>query len=294
MKINLQLGGILFRFVSERALIINPELKAFQAEECGKAEVTVKISWDWEHAMQPETERIGRDLIQDYYEEKKGCFCITRAGEKGSIASTFYTPDFQTIVCTINEMPFLEPPKMLGSILRMLPMREIFLHFRTLFLHSSQICCHFKGIVFAAPSGTGKTTQAKLWKKYRGAEIVCNDRTLIRKVNGIWRTYGYPIDGSEPVRSGRINELGCLVLLEQAAVNHVSEPHPAKALKFLMGQVVMDGWNTAERTEAVQLLLSVLDEIPVFLMKCTPDLCAVETLESMLKKRGVILNGVDF
>ncbi|WP_370839368.1 hypothetical protein [Intestinibacter bartlettii] len=33
-----------------------------------------------------------------------------------------------------------------------------------------------KGILFSAPSGTGKSTQADLWEKYENAEIINGDR----------------------------------------------------------------------------------------------------------------------
>ena len=166
----------------------------------------------------------------------------------------------------------------------MLPMREIFQHFQTVFLHASQIAIRGKGILFTAPSGTGKTTQAKLWKQYRGAEIICNDRTLTRKLDGLWHTYGYPIDGSEPVRSEKVNRLRCVVLLRQGLTNTIQPLPPARAVSLLMRQVVFDTWSGTARATAMQQLLSLVEDIPVFLLTCTPDERAVEMLEQKLKE----------
>ena len=62
----------------------------------------------------------------------------------------------------------------------------------------------------------GKTTQAKLWERFRNARIICNDRTLLRKQDGNWYSYGYPMDGSQPVRSGEVHVAGCIVLVKQS------------------------------------------------------------------------------
>lgn len=294
MKIKLQLGGVAFCIVAERDLLINPELAAFLKEQQHESDITIEISWNWENARQPVTEPIGQDLIQNYYIEGNDCYCITRAGQKGPIASTLYTSDFSKVVCTLNEKPFLEPPKTLGSILRMLPMRQIFLYFHTLFLHASQISYGGKGILFAAPSGIGKTTQAKLWKKHRGAEIVCNDRTLLRKVEKKWYTYGYPLDGSEPVCSSQVNQLGCVVLLKQGPVNQIRQLETGKNIGLLMGQVVMDCWSSDARTKTMEQIITLLRDIPVYLLTCTPDERAVKTLEAKLIEREVISHGENF
>lgn len=291
MEICLLLGGVRFCLSAERDMTVNSELLPFIIHSEEKADITVQTSWDWEHAKLPSGEPVGQDAILNYYVDGDIRYCITRGGPKGPVACTVYSSDFRRVVCTINEKPFMQSPKAFGSVLRMLPMREIFLRFGTLFFHASQIAYQGNGILFTAPSGTGKTTQAKLWRKYRGAEIICNDRTLTRKVDGAWRTYGYPVDGSEPVHSSAVNTLGAVVLLEQGPVNRVTRLRPAKALPQLMRQVVLDGWSGEARTAAMELLLTLMEDIPVYLLTCTPDERAVETLEAKLIEDEVIPHG---
>lgn len=288
MKIRLYLGGIEFELDSERDLIINPEFCKFQKDCPGAPKVSIKISWDWEHATLPESEMVGADLLHRYYQEDNKCFCTALGGYKGLIASTCYTPDFQEVVCTINEKPFLEPPKTIGSIFRLLPVKEIFRYYGTLFLHASQISYHGKGILFAAPSGVGKTTQAKLWRTYRNAEIICNDRVLIRKSDGVWRSHGYPIDGSEPVVSNQVNLLGGIVILQQGAENEAKRLTSGKAISLLMRQVVIDAWSSEARNQVLDRLAELVTDVPVFLLSCTPDEGAVIELEKNLKEKGGI------
>lgn len=288
MELDLGLGGLRFHFCSERALGINAELKPFRLTSPGRPDLVVRVTWAWAAARQPVQPPVGQDALLNYYEEGEWRWCLTRGGPKGFVASTVYHPDLSDMVCTINEAPFLMPPQMLGSVLRMLPLREIFLRHGVLFFHASQIVYQGRGILFAAPSGTGKSTQARLWRRCRGAEIVCNDRTLTRKEGDRWLTYGYPLDGSEPVRSTEVSQLGCLVLLRQGTENAIWQPRPGKALSLLMRQVVLDSWSGEERTVASELLLTFLRDIPVFQLTCTPDEGAVECLEHALTERKVI------
>lgn len=292
MEITLKLGGVLLRFRSERDLEIDPELTNFLAERAA-ADLTVHVSWDWAHARRPHTASVGQDLLQTFYREGETRWCELRGGPKGPVACTRYAADFREIVCTIHAEPFLQPPSTMGGVLRMLPMRAIFQHFGVLFLHAAQIAYRGRGILFSAPSGTGKTTQARLWQAHRGAEIVCNDRTLLRKTGGVWRTYGYPLDGSEPVRSGSVHALGCVVLLEQGKENTVQRLRPARAASLLMQQTVIDGWDAHAREQAMEQLMALLAEIPVYLLACTPDARAVRALETKLTEEGVLPDGND-
>ncbi len=288
MEISLLLGGVFIHFYMERSMVISDELFPFIRNTTEPADLAVRVSWDWAHADLPSDEMVGQDPILNYYWEGETRYCLTRGGPNGYIACTRYTPDFSEIICTINEKPFLCPPKALASVLRMLPMREIFLHFHTLFLHSSQMVYAGRAVLFSAPSGTGKTTQARLWEKYRGAEVASNDRTLTRKRNGIWMTSGYPVDGSEPVFSNRSHPLGALVLLQQGPENTIHRLGPVKALPRLMQQVVLDSWSGEARAAATNLLIDLMEDIPVYLLTCTPDERAVNVLEQTLIEEGVI------
>lgn len=292
MNIALELGGIVFEICSERELAISENLSPFLCEKKLQPEIQIQITWDWEHAHHPSTEPIGEDLLQEYYKEGIFWFCESKGG-KAPVTCTCYREDFRWMQCAINEKPFLEPPDTLEKILRLLPMRAVFVHFRTLFLHASQAALNGTGIVFAAPSGTGKTTQAKLWRDHMNAKFVCNDRTLLRNKDGVWYTYGYPIDGSEPVRSNMVNRLGCIVLLKQGNHNFVTRLRPGRAVRLLMEQMVLDCWNVEAKMEITGILLELFEKIPVYEQVCTPEFEAVEELKRQLIQDEVIKDGTD-
>lgn len=291
MKRVLFLGGIPICFESEREIPMDDSLKKFQINPDTPPEVRVKISWDWENAVRPTTDPVGEDLLDQYYREKNGWICDAKSGGNplGPLLSTWYTDSMDQIVCTVNEKPFQHPVKTLDQIIRLMPMRSIYVQFGTLFFHAAQVEYHGAGILFSGRSGIGKTTQSRLWQQHVGATRICNDRTMLRKRGDTWFSYGYPMDGSDPVSSDRICRPVCVVMLDQKPQNVAVRIHIVKALCLLMGQVVQDSWNTQQRNRVEQLLMELVRDLPIFLLEATADTRAVDTLIETMEREGIHL-----
>lgn len=67
------------------------------------------------------------------------------------------------------------------AILESADMFDILAGYGQLVLHSSYVLPpNGKAVLFSGPSGIGKSTQAALWQRYAGADVINGDRTLIR------------------------------------------------------------------------------------------------------------------
>lgn len=283
MKFFVEFGGVRFRFDSDCDIIVEDTFAPF-LPACEEApDVSVRLIHDFSGAPLPRCAMVGDDLLMEYYQQEDQLLCLTKGGQGKYLSSCLCAPDLREMTCWLN-FPAGSPVDTLGGILRMLPMRRIMMLHGVLFFHASQIGLGDKGILFTAPSGTGKTTQAKLWHKYRGADILCNDRTL---TDGSL-TYGYPMDGSEPVITGERRSLGAIVVLEQAPENTIRALRPREILPRLMPQLVLDTWDPAAAAAAMELLLKLIPRTPVYLLRCTPDEHAVQCLEQQLFMDGVI------
>lgn len=283
MNIQIRIGGIRFRFDSDDEIAVEESLSPFFCTNEPVDEVSVKVT-----RSNPKPPRLkgpisGEDLLLEYYHEPDGLMCLAKGGVDGYLSSTLCDSNFTEITCQLHRIPE-GPLTSLGMLLRLIPIRTILQHKGVLFFHASQIAVEGKGILFTAPSGTGKTTQAKLWREYRDAKIICNDRTLIR--NGL--TYGYPIDGSEPVINGERYPLGAIVRLEQGNENRIDRLGPREVLQSLMPQLVIDAWDPQARLLATEQLLELVGKVPVYKFSCTLDQAAVEALEARLKMDGVL------
>ena len=153
-----------------------------------------------------------------------------------------------------------------------------------LVFHSSYIDWKGKAILFAGHSGVGKSTQAALWGKYAGAEIINGDRTLIRKKDGIWHAYGYPCCGSSDICINRTLPLLAIVLLEQGEENQVTEVSMGKKFRALFTGSEMYLWNEKEMERVTKLAEEILKDVRIVRLVCRPEEEAVEVLKAELEE----------
>ena len=145
-------------------------------------------------------------------------------------------------------------------------------------LHSSLIDHQGRGIVFTAPSGTGKSTQADLWHKYRGAEILNGDRSIIRREGSGYRCYGSPYAGSSGIYQNKSVALGAVVVLRQAPKNRIRRMKAREAYLCLLSEMSLSPIDRETVEKQSQWLLDLISAVPVYLLECLPDEGAVDAL----------------
>lgn len=209
--------------------------------------------------------------------------CETKAGAAGPVAYTVCSADLSSMVCYLNTDCY-PPLTSLGALMQLIPLKWYLARKEILLFHSAQILYEGRGILFMAPSGTGKTTQSRLWQQYRQAELLCNDRLLMRDL----KTYGLPYDGADPVCNPEEHTADAIVFLGQAKENTVGRLRPSKAAALLMQQLLCDVWDPKVRSRLNRQLLTLVESVPVYRLDCTPDEAAVICLENQLRKDGVI------
>ena len=140
------------------------------------------------------------------------------------------------------------------------------------------------GILLSAPSGTGKTTQARLWQQHEGAHIINGDRALCGLEDSIWMAYGQPWCGSSGECENRKIPIRAIVLLSRGIRNHVEKLSQVNAAIGLISTAYAPVWDAASAAEAVDRLGSLTEKISVFRLHCLPDIDAVSTLKNELEK----------
>ncbi len=152
-------------------------------------------------------------------------------------------------------------------------------------LHASYIDWEGKAILFTAPSGTGKSTQAELWKTYRNAEIINGDRAVILPREGQLFAGGLPFSGSSPYCKDRTLPLGAVVYLKQAPKTAIRSLKGLEAFRRIWEGVCVNSWNRQDVDTAVGLVEALLGQVSVLELACTPDETAVKALEAQLRKQ---------
>lgn len=73
-------------------------------------------------------------------------------------------------------------------------------------------------------------------------------------------------------------EISALVVLRQGPENRLRDAGPAEAFAALFPELTVHRWDPAFVEQVADLLLAVLDRVPVYRLECRPDREAVELL----------------
>lgn len=150
--------------------------------------------------------------------------------------------------------------------------------------HGALVECEGNGFIVSAPSGTGKTTHARLWRDYKNALIINGDRVTCKKEDGSWKGYGLPWSGSSGEQIARKVPLKALIILEQGMDNKVRRMTPKESFGEMLPHIQCPAWDSEMVGKAMELTDEFLQQIPVLHFSCRPDLDAVETLYRALKE----------
>ncbi|MCD8047143.1 MAG: hypothetical protein LUD80_00900 [Clostridiales bacterium] len=290
MESKLCLAGLHLRFTSERPIRVGHQFDSFGDDPEAVPDVTVPFLWDWSQSRTAQTPMLGKNLQQHYYAEDGLRFCQTWGSPKGYIASTVYTPDFRTVKCYVNQEPFINPLNDLTTLIRYLPLREMFQRFGVLFLHSSQVETAVKGDSVLRPLRHGKDHPGPFMAEIPGCGADLQRPDAGEKNGGrlahLWLPGGRLRPGAQ--RKGAAP--GCGGAAGAGPGQRGGPPVRGK------GGGPSDGADGHRRVEpggphpwgGATLAMALLGDVPVCLLRCTPDEGAVECLERWLREQGVI------
>ena len=127
------------------------------------------------------------------------------------------------------------------------------------------------GYIFTAPSGTGKSTHIKLWKKYLAGkvDIINGDKPVISFSGGDILISSTPWSGKEGWQRNCSVRLGGVCILTRGKENTVKRVKPGECLHILMNQIFVPVSDPG----AASLSLELFDRlcrswVPFYLLSC--------------------------
>ena len=153
---------------------------------------------------------------------------------------------------------------------------------KTLLLHASAVEFCKGSIVFTAPSGTGKTTQAELWKKYRGAKILNGDKVFLKQEQDEIHAWGSPWKGSSPYAVNSSAPLKAIVVLRQDTKNTIRKLDVLEAMELFIPHVFFPRWDEKCEQSVWEFLDRIMTETDIYLLCCRPDKESVEITEEAI------------
>ena len=159
---------------------------------------------------------------------------------------------------------------------QMMPLQNGFM------MHGAAIEYKGEGIIFTGFSGSGKSTQARLWRKYRKTITTNGDSPIIRKIQDTVYMYGTPWCGTSGESINRRTPLKAIVLVKQSQTNRVEEITGDDAVFAVYTNVLYYSQDEEDLDRLLEVLPDIVHKIKVYRLFCNMEEDAVNTLEKTL------------
>ena len=275
-------AGIGFRFVSEFPMETPAELLPFPLQS-GAAEEVFTLSAITEPLIF-DTPPLFVSTRLNIYRTAEGI-----AREFHAIHST----DGCKAVCVLREdrqNRLLLPQGILDRFQKnctlsvLLGAEAIFLRHDALLLHSSVVIYQGKAVLFCGAPGIGKSTQAALWAKTLGAEIINGDRCVIARRADAFYGCGSPYCGSSGILSNKEAPIGAIFMLGQSLENRLHRLSISEAFRRILRELTVNAWDSAFMERCLSLLTNLVQAVPVYELQCRPDETAVMLAKEEITK----------
>jgi len=137
-------------------------------------------------------------------------------------------------------------------------------------LHAAYIATPSGAILFTAPSGGGKTTQANLWIHHLGARMINGDKAAISRKDGTWYAHGLPVSGSSEYFLNESMPIRAIVILEKWPENQIF-PLGSAGFPRIFSQVIQNTWDIGYTEKIMDLVADAVSTIPIYLYRCTKE-----------------------
>ncbi len=154
-----------------------------------------------------------------------------------------------------------------------------------MFMHCSALSYKGNGVLFTAPSGTGKSTHSSLWRRTFGEDVVMvnDDKPLLRKIDGKWYVCGTPWDGKHHISNNISVPLKAIVIIYQNKENVIEAASKKQAVFTLLNQTIRPE-NPDLMNKTLDNIQSLLSTVPVYRLGCNISKEAVDTAFSGIKE----------
>lgn len=172
-----------------------------------------------------------------------------------------------------------EKLKVTAELLRCCDFVSSLLYYNAVILHCSYIIYNGKAILFSADSEGGKSTQASLWEKYQGAEIINGDRAVIKKENDGWYVHSLPFCGSSGICRRKSAKLGLITFVNKFSENSVENLSNAQKLSMIIPQLTFESKKEKDFNKVLTLVENLISTQKIVKLNCKIDKEATDVLK---------------
>lgn len=157
----------------------------------------------------------------------------------------------------------------------------------TVLIHGSAVAVDGRGYLFAAKSGTGKSTHARLWQDMLGDRLtyINDDKPLLRIAPEAVLVYGTPYDGKHRRSANLSVPLSAICFLRRGEENGIREIGVREAFPRLMQQIYRpQGRAAMEKT--IALIQRLTERVRFYELTCNMDPAAARVAFEAMSSAG--------
>lgn len=212
--------------------------------------------------------------LADKYIEINSVYDELKAFFKDYIV-TDVTPDFSVSLSQEDILAEQEAtsesqfsPTYLETLALLRKLAEILPSHSRILMHGASISYNERAYLFTAPSGTGKSTHIRLWKKYLGddVKIVNGDKPFISLENQPM-IYGSPWAGKENWHRNCKMPLKGICFVQRGTMNLIRRIEPSDCLSLLFKQVYLPA-DTLAAGLTLELVDMLIKKVPLYVLTC--------------------------
>ena len=138
-------------------------------------------------------------------------------------------------------------------------------------IHAAAVEYMGEAILFSAPSQTGKSTQARLWRgQLPESRTINEDKPLLFQKDGVLMTGGTPWSGKTPENTNIIAPVKCIVFLEKAKQAELISLSNQEKVKLFLRNIHRPR-EEGKLAFVLETIEKVVYDTPVYLFKATKE-----------------------
>ena len=159
-------------------------------------------------------------------------------------------------------------PAYLETLALLRKLAEILPSHNRILMHGASISYNEHAYLFTAPSGTGKSTHIRLWKKYLGddVKIVNGDKPFI-SLEDEPVIYGSPWAGKENWHRNCKMPLKGICFVQRGTTNSIRRIEASDCLSLLFKQVYLPA-DTLAAGLTLELVDMLIKKVPLYVLTC--------------------------
>ncbi len=151
-------------------------------------------------------------------------------------------------------------------------------------LHSAMVSLDGRGYLFSGTSGSGKSTISELWQAEKEAEVLTDERVIIREKDAALWAFGTPWHGTAGVHRNKGAVIDRIFLLRHSDRNELKRLSPIEAANRLMVRCFPTFWHKEGMQFALDFCARIASGIPCYEFGFVPDESAVNFIMASLVK----------